>query len=245
MKFIVDCDRNSGLVLVDKSFLDDMDSELLYSMDILLDCFGKTELIYDFPSEHWKIVRERESNAIKSFCNSGKMILNLLPSGEHQCEFHLVDDLFVAFKWLHMPTGNLLAVTADELIQCVAYPDLEMEKIFELQLEKGWYAFSNNSEGEILCCRKFPPKPPFDNIQEISNYEEFYNEAISISKDDVLRDIKNYNNSMNIHYNNSLSCPHCKVNSDNIRFIDRSPDRKSVFICRICGRSFGIDEIQK
>jgi len=52
MKFIVECDGSDGLVLMDQSYLGEMDSELLYSMDILLDRHGESELIYDFPSEN-------------------------------------------------------------------------------------------------------------------------------------------------------------------------------------------------
>lgn len=166
MKFIVECDGYSGLVLMDQSYIGEMDSELLYSMDYLLDYYGETELIFDFPSEPWETVRERESSAIKSFCNDGKMVVHMLPGGEHHCEFQMVEELCGSVKWLHLPTGNLLAVSADELIQCVSYPDLDMEKVFELQLEKGWYAVSFSSAGEILCCRKTPPMRPFENIQE-------------------------------------------------------------------------------
>lgn len=166
MKFIAECDGFDRLVLMDQSYIGEMNSELLYSMDILLDRHGKSELIFDFPSENWEIVRERESNAIKSFCNSGKMVVCLLSDGDHQCEFQMVDELFGPLKWLHLPTGNLLAVTAGELIQCVSYPDLIMEKVFELKLEKGWYAVSFSSVGKVLCCYKTPPMPPFENIQE-------------------------------------------------------------------------------
>lgn len=76
----------------------------------------------------------------------------------------MVEELSGSLKWLHLPTGNLLAITAGELIQCVSHPDLVMEKVFEVQLEKGWYAVSISSAGEILCCHKTPPRPPFENI---------------------------------------------------------------------------------
>lgn len=165
MKFVVECDGFSGLILVDQSYIGEMDRELLGSMEFLLQRDGNSELKYDFPSEPWEIVRERESNAIKGFCNSGKMVAYLLPGGDHQCEFRMVDELSDSLKWLHLPTGNLLAVVADELIQCVSY-DMDMEKVFELQLEKGWYAISISSSGEILFCSKTPPVPPFENIQE-------------------------------------------------------------------------------
>ena len=165
MRFILECDGSDGLVLMDQSYLGELDWELLGSMDFLLDPHGKSELKYDFPKESWEIVRERESKAIKSFCNSGKMVVSLLPRGYHECEFQMVDEFSGSLKWLHLPTGNLLAVGASELIQCVSYPDLVMEKVFELQLEKGWYAVSIRSAGEILCCSKTPPMPSFENIE--------------------------------------------------------------------------------
>lgn len=166
MKFIVECDGFDGLVLMDQSYLGELDSELLYSMDILLDREGESELIFDFPQENWENVRERESKAIKNFCNSGKMVVHLLSDGDYQCEFKVKDEVCGSLKWLNLPTGNLLAVTAGELIQCVAYPDLVMEKVFELQLEKGWYAVSISSEGEVFFCHKTPPIPPYENVQE-------------------------------------------------------------------------------
>ncbi|MDP4181971.1 MAG: hypothetical protein Q8942_12870 [Bacillota bacterium] len=44
MKFILECDGNSGLVLMDQRYQGEMDSDILYSMDILLDYEGETEL---------------------------------------------------------------------------------------------------------------------------------------------------------------------------------------------------------
>lgn len=168
MEFIVQCDGFDGLVLMDQSYLDELDSELLYSMDILLDCEGESELVFDFPQENWEDIRERESKAIKNFCNSGKMVVWLLSDGDYQYEFQMKDESCGALKWLYLPTGRLLAVTAGELIQCVAYPELVMEKVFELQLEKGWYAVSR-SQGKISFCKKTPPIPPFENVQEFYN----------------------------------------------------------------------------
>jgi hypothetical protein len=36
-----------------------------------------------------------------------------------------------------------------------------------------------------------------------------------------------------------LTCPHCGTQTRTVRFVDKSPDAKSYFICRSCGRSFG------
>ena len=53
MKFIVECDGADGLVLMDKSYIREMNEELLGSMDFLLDYYGETELKFDFPVEVW------------------------------------------------------------------------------------------------------------------------------------------------------------------------------------------------
>ena len=47
MKFQVDRERGNGLVLIDRDSMKELDDELLYAFDILLDRSGKTELIYD------------------------------------------------------------------------------------------------------------------------------------------------------------------------------------------------------
>ena len=40
-----------------------------------------------------------------------------------------------------------------------------------------------------------------------------------------------------------LTCPPCGQHSKEIRFIDKSPDAKSYFICRLCGRSFRPEDL--
>ena len=51
MKFTLECDVMDGLILIDESYLSELNDDLLYAMDILLDSSGTTELIYDFPNE--------------------------------------------------------------------------------------------------------------------------------------------------------------------------------------------------
>lgn len=63
MKFTLECDEMDGLVFIDKSHLAELNSDILYSMDILLDPFGETELTFDFPNEDWKTVWNRETKA--------------------------------------------------------------------------------------------------------------------------------------------------------------------------------------
>lgn len=166
MKFTLECDNCDGLVFMDKSYIKELNHELQYAMDILLDTSGTTELVCDFPGEKWEVVRERETQSIKSFCNSGKLVIWLLNDTKKECEFQMVDEMFETSKWLHIPTGKLLAVTAAELIQCAAYPELEMETVFELEVEKGWYAVSMDGVEKIKCSLKTPTMPPYMNIQE-------------------------------------------------------------------------------
>lgn len=40
-----------------------------------------------------------------------------------------------------------------------------------------------------------------------------------------------------------LTCPSCGQRSKDIRFIDKSPDAKSYFICKACGRSFRPEDL--
>ncbi len=167
MNFMLECSVLDGLVFIDESYLAELNDDLLYEMDILLDYNGTSELICDFPDEAWDIVRPRETKEIREFCAYGKMIIWILDSVEKECELIKSDEIVDSLKWLHLPTGKLLAVTASELIQCLLYPELEMEKVFELSVEEGWYAIQNEGIEKIMYCKKEPPHSIFSNIQEL------------------------------------------------------------------------------
>ncbi len=143
--------------------METINDELLYSFDILLDSDGRTELIYDFPSEPWKVTWKRESAAFQYFCNSGKAVLFLLPDGEYQCDIVVTQqDLANAPAWLHLPTGNLLAVPASELIQY--FPELETDMLVEIEVESGWYNISHLIKGNIQCFKGTPQATSFRNV---------------------------------------------------------------------------------
>ena len=168
MKYALDCDRMDGLIFIDESCLPELNNDdLLYAMDILLDSSGSSELIFDFPNEDWNSVRRRETEQIREFCGQGKMIVWLVDDVSRECELTQSAEITGPCKWLHLPTGKLLAVTAGELIQCLPYPDSEMEKVFELSLEPGWYAIQNEGIDNMLYCRKQPPDFIPSNIQEL------------------------------------------------------------------------------
>ena len=167
MNFMLECSVLDGLVFIDEGYLAGLNDDLLYEMDILLDYNGTSELICDFPDESWDIVRPRETKEIRKFCAYGKMIIWILDSVEKECELIKSAEITAPCKWLHLPTGKLLAVTASELIQGLAYSELEMEKVFELSLEPGWYAIQNEGVDNIMYCKKQPPKSIPLNIQEV------------------------------------------------------------------------------
>ena len=167
MKFTLECDMLDGLILIDESYLSELNDDLLYAMDSLLDSSGTTELIFDFPNEPWDIVRQRETKQIREFCGQGKMIVWLLNHVAKECEIEKSNEITDPCKWLHLPTGKLLAITASELIQGLSYPELEMEKVFELSVEGGWYAIQNEGINRIMYCREKPSNSILLNIQEL------------------------------------------------------------------------------
>ena len=59
--------------------------------------------------------------------------------------------------------------SASELVQCLAYPELEMEeeKFFELSLESGWYAIQNEGIAKTMYCKKKPPESTLSNIKNV------------------------------------------------------------------------------
>lgn len=166
MNFILECDELDGLVFIDKSYLAKLNSDILYSIDILLDPDGKSELVFDFPDEEWDTVRQRETKPIRAFCGSGKMIIWLLDNIKRDCTIDKNNKIANTHNLLHLPTGHLLAVTASELIQCLSYPELEMEKVFELEIEDGWYAIWNEGIEKIMYCKNEKPNSIPSNIEK-------------------------------------------------------------------------------
>lgn len=130
-------DLPDGLVLIDEAFFEELNEELLCSLDVLLDYEGRTELVYDFPEEDWKKVWERETIPIKEFCDTGRMLVYLCDRDMENCEIELCDSCNGTV--IMVPSGKLVLVNAGELIQCLMYPELEMEKILEINIEPGNY----------------------------------------------------------------------------------------------------------
>lgn len=168
MKYTFECDEMDGLVLIDEYYLDKFNEEILYSFDIFLDRYGESELVYDFPDEKWDDVRERESKNFLEFCNSGKMILFLVDKNEYNCDIQFSKEHFETNTFLDIKSGKLILVNAGELIQCAAYPDLEMEKVLEIDdVEVGTYAITNNDICNIVCRKSIVSETLFSNIIEL------------------------------------------------------------------------------
>lgn len=151
MKFNFECEDLDGLVIMDKAYIDELDDETLYDFDICLDRKGKSELIYDFPNEKWEDVYSRAFHSIERFCADGKMILFLLDENSYDCNIDIVNESFVTDSFLDIKSGNVLVVSAGELIQCAEYKELDMETILELSnIKKGKYAIKKNDISNIV-----------------------------------------------------------------------------------------------
>jgi len=152
MRFDYICDNMpDGLVLMDEEYFDELDEDMLYSFEILLDQQGETELTYDFAGEDWLTVRERESKLINDFCNAGKMFVALGDKDIENCQIEFVDHC--EGTCISAPSGKLVMVNAGELIQCLLYPDLEMEKVLELNVDVGNYSVECKSIERIRLCK--------------------------------------------------------------------------------------------
>lgn len=167
MKFNYIHDDPDGLVLIDEYYYNELNSDILYSFEIFLDYKGCTELICDFPDEKWEVVRARESTTFKDFCNSGKMIVLLANKSTENCEIDFMDGECDADMFLDVPSGKLVLVSASELIQCISYPELEMEKILEINVEKGIYAVKNEGIKKISCYKNASKNLVVNNFQEL------------------------------------------------------------------------------
>lgn len=167
MRFDHEHDDPDGSVLIDEYYFNGFDDDILYSFEIYLDIKGRTELICDFPDEKWEVVRARKSVAFKDFCDPGKMIVFLADKSMEDCEIDIVDGECDTDMFLDVPSGRLVLVNANELIQCISYPGLEMEKILEINVEKGTYAVKNDGIKKIRCYKNAKKRSIANNSREI------------------------------------------------------------------------------
>ena len=166
-RFTCECDGTDALVLIDRSYLDSIDDNLLYALDILLDRHGETELAYDFPDEEWENVWARESKPAIDFCNSGRMAVFMHYKNEGACEISFSDVECNSGTVIDIKSGRLILVSASELIQCLACPDLEMETLLEIDaIRPGKYSIRFEGPGFIRLA-KSPDISETNNVIEL------------------------------------------------------------------------------
>lgn len=155
MNFCYECDSMDALVLIDEQYLDKIDDEVLRELDIFIDYYGKSELAYDFPNENWNDVRKRETKELVEFCNSGKMVIFLYYENEKNGEITISDSKKSSRTFINIESGKLILVNASELLQCLAYPDLKMERILEIEnVEKGFYSIEYEEIKSLKLARR-------------------------------------------------------------------------------------------
>ena len=142
-----------ALVIIDPERFKEMDEEFLYAFDIFLDKEGESELVCDFPGEDWKEVWDRETAVVQDFIEKSKMIVWRTEEGDYSSNIYKVNDLLEGGDKLEITNNQVMFVSASELIQCLLYPDLDMEVIAEIALEKGTYCFKKDGD-DILYCKQ-------------------------------------------------------------------------------------------
>ncbi len=168
MKYNYKCDGIDGLVLIDEDYLNEIDDDLLAELDIFLDKDGKTELVYDFPNEEWKDVRKRETKKLLEFCNLGKMVIFLTKKDEDNCEINISDIKNDSNTYIDIKSGKLILVNASELIQCLVYPELEMEINLRIDnIDKGVYSVKYDGIKDIKLVKEITLVSDINNAIEL------------------------------------------------------------------------------
>lgn len=92
-QFYCDICGCGGLLISSKQWFDNLSENLSYSLEIVLDVDGRSELIFDFPDQPWNDVWKLEANKWLSFTNSGIVALILFGTGTYNISFYLNNDL--------------------------------------------------------------------------------------------------------------------------------------------------------
>ena len=148
MKVHVQIDLMDGIVLADPTLFEKMDENILRAMDIYLDKNGESELVYDFPGEEWETVYARESRPFVSFVESGGLWIKLLSDTEMDLSIEQVEKVD-SKDHITVISGRVIIVSASELLQCLFYPELEMEILGSLEVPNGEYSIEYLTDGTI------------------------------------------------------------------------------------------------
>ena len=101
--------------------------------------------------------------------------------------------------------------------------------------------YTNNTHYVVRCskngCFKIQIRKKNEEYRTIKNLkgEEFEKEKRNL--------INEYNRIMDSYNRQGINCPRC--GGKELRYLNKDFEKKSLFICRTCGRSFGLGELQK
>lgn len=148
MEVHVQSDMTDGIVLLDPAFFKKTDENILRAMDIFLDKNGESELIYDFPDEEWEKVYVRESKPFVELVEAGEIWIKLFSNIDVVLSVEQTDTLDTK-EYVTVISGKMIIVLASELLQCLYYPELDMEILGSLELPNGQYRIAYSTDGAI------------------------------------------------------------------------------------------------
>lgn len=148
MEVHVQSDMTDGIVLLDPTFFKKMDENILRAMDIFLDKNGESELICDFPDEEWEKVYVRESKPFAELVEAGEIWIKLFSNIDMVLSIEQTDTLDTK-EYVTVISGKMIIVLASELLQCLYYPELDMEILGSLELPNGQYRIAYSTDGAI------------------------------------------------------------------------------------------------
>ena len=148
MEVHVQSDMTDGIVLLDPAFFKKTDENILRAMDIFLDKNGESELIYDFPDEEWEKVYVRESKPFVELVEAGEIWIKLFSNIDVVLSVEQTDTLDTK-EYVTLISGKMVIVLASELLQCLYYPELDMEILGSLELPNGQYRIAYSTDGAI------------------------------------------------------------------------------------------------
>ena len=148
MEVHVQSDMTDGIVLLDPAFFKKTDENILRAMDIFLDKNGESELIYDFPDEEWEKVYVRESKPFVELVEAGEIWIKLFSNTDMVLSIEQTDTLDTK-EYVTVISGKMIIVLASELLQCLYYPELDIEILGSLELPNGQYRIAYSTDGAI------------------------------------------------------------------------------------------------
>ena len=144
--FSFDCDMGGGLIISSKQWFDDLSEQLAYSLMVVLDIDGNSELIYDFLGQSWNDVWLLEANKWLSLANSGIAASIILREGTYNVTMNLdihssnIDKLS-HFSNLKVEDNEIYIAEADDFLtgyssDILKYEDEDFERI---NIPSGFY----------------------------------------------------------------------------------------------------------